>query len=352
MSRYRPQRNYGCRIHDQYTYFGMRTIVLENNLVRISILAGKGTEIFEYLYKPKDLDFMWLTENGVQNPRDYLPTSPDPISTFVDYYPGGWQEVFPNGGPTSVYLGAQFGQHGEVAHMPWDYEIDEDTVERVAVSFRVRTKKMPFQLTKTVSLRNNSPTLILEEKLENLSDIPLRYMWGQHIAFGKPFLRPGCRIYLPDRAKIITESVESPVSTPGRVRRGVSYDWPYGLDKEGRAIDFSVLPSKGTPSEMIYLYGFGNQAWYRVENKSLDMGMKVAWDGAVMPYLWYWQEFGASKGYPWYGRNYNIGLEPFSSYPTLGLGVAVRNNSAGIVESRGVKSFWLKATPYSLNSIS
>lgn len=135
-SAYRPQRNYACRIHDQYRYHGMQTVVMENDLVRISILVDKGTEIFEFLYKPRDLDFMWLTEGGVSDPNAYLPTSPDPVSTFIDYYPGGWQEVFPNGGPSSTYSGVSYGQHGEVAHMPWDYDIVEDTLSELPFDFR------------------------------------------------------------------------------------------------------------------------------------------------------------------------------------------------------------------------
>ena len=42
-------RNYGCRINDEYTYRGMRVMVMENDLLRISILLDKGTTIFEYL---------------------------------------------------------------------------------------------------------------------------------------------------------------------------------------------------------------------------------------------------------------------------------------------------------------
>ncbi|WP_425313169.1 DUF4432 family protein [Paenibacillus mangrovi] len=252
MFRYRPQRNYGCRIHDQYTYFGLRTVVLENELVRITLLVDKGTEIIEFLYKSKDLDFMWLTENGVSNPRDYLPTSPDPISTFIDYYSGGWQEVFPNGGPTSTYLGAQFGQHGEVAHMPWDYEVTQDVPERISVRFTVRTKKVPFQLTKTLTLESGSSTLLIEEQLENGSNIPLRYMWGQHIAYGKPFLHPGCTISVPDKVTVVTESSESSDAPSGRVVRGAVYDWPYGVTEAGRTIDLSVLPDRNTPSDIFY----------------------------------------------------------------------------------------------------
>ncbi len=45
-------------------------------------------------------------------------------------------------------------------------------------------------------------------------------------------------------------------------------------------------------------------------------------------YLWYWQMFSGGAGYPWWGRTYTIGLEPFTSYPNLGLEEAIRNGSA------------------------
>ena len=63
---------------------------------------------------------------------------------------------------------------------------------------------------------------------------------------------------------------------------------------------------------------------------------------SLMPYLWFWQEFGGSTGYPWHGRNYNIGLEPFSSYPSYGLAEAVRNNTALHLESGQERKFWLR----------
>jgi hypothetical protein len=31
---------------------------------------------------------------------------------------------------------------------------------------------------------------------------------------------------------------------------------------------------------------------------------------------------------PWFGKHYNIGLEPFSSYPSSGIAEAVENGSA------------------------
>jgi hypothetical protein len=60
-----------------------------------------------------------------------------------------------------------------------------------------------------------------------------------------------------------------------------------------------------------------------------------------MPYLWFWQEFGASRVLPWYGSLYVVGLEPFSSYPTGGMSEAVANGTALRVEPRGARPFHL-----------
>jgi hypothetical protein len=62
-----------------------------------------------------------------------------------------------------------------------------------------------------------------------------------------------------------------------------------------------------------------------------------------MPYLWFWQEYGASGFYPWYGRQYNIGLEPFSSFPTNGLKEAVDNGTALTLGARERRRFSLWA---------
>lgn len=344
MDFYRKQRNYGCRVHDQYTYMGMKTVVLENEKIRLSILVDKGTEIFEFLLKSRDLDFMWLTENGVDNPNRYLPTSPDSQSTFIDYYSGGWQEIFPNGGASSSYLGAQFGQHGEVAHMPWTYTIGMDTPEMISVTFSVKTKKVPFKLSKTITIHANSAKVDIMEEVANLSEVSLNYMWGQHLAFGKPFLEPGCTIRLPENIKVIADELDIPEDpSSARVKRGVSYEWPNVEDMSGNKTDLSVLPPRGTSSEIVYLKGFEGTGWYEVENEGLGAAIRVEWDAETMPYLWYWQEFGQTTEYPWFGRHYNIGLEPFSSYPTHGLSEAVRNGTAGFIRGGETRTFTMSA---------
>ncbi|MCL4378628.1 MAG: hypothetical protein M1409_09710 [Actinobacteria bacterium] len=69
---------------------------MENELIKVSILSDKGTDIFEFLYKPLDLDLMWHSFNGIKDPSRFIPTIQHSGGPFLDYYEGGWQELFPN----------------------------------------------------------------------------------------------------------------------------------------------------------------------------------------------------------------------------------------------------------------
>ena len=271
-------------------------VFLENELLRVGVLAGKGTDVFEFNYKPRDMDFVWLTAGGVRSPTSYLSTSPDPLATFMDYYPGGWQEIFPNGGAPSAYLGAQFGQHGEVSNLPWDYEIVEDDESAVAVRFSVRTQKTPFCLEKELRLRSGESRLLVEETLANESDVSLHAMWGHHLAFGRPFLEVGCRIRLPEGATVIPH--DEPTHPVGRrVKGGKRNVWPFAEGESGEEVDLSVLPERGTLPEMLYLTDLF-EGFYEIENPRKGLGLRVGWDAEQMPYLWFWQECGASGFYP------------------------------------------------------
>jgi hypothetical protein len=41
-----------CTISDEWAYKDMKVIFLENEYLRIGILAGRGSDIFEFTYKP------------------------------------------------------------------------------------------------------------------------------------------------------------------------------------------------------------------------------------------------------------------------------------------------------------
>jgi hypothetical protein len=307
------QRNWGARVRE-LEWLGLPALVLENEVLRVGVLAGKGSDVFELLYKPRDVDVVWLTAGGFTARMD----------DFVDGYGGGWQEILPNGGAPSTYAGVSYSQHDEVSLLPWEYALVEDGEERVVARLTVTCAKTPLRIVKHLGLTRRKPRLDVDETLTNESGVAVRCMWGHHIALGPPFLGPGARIRLPDGVEGIPHATA--LNDSGRRVGADRFRWPQAPAADGGDVDLSVLPPRGTPSDIVYLTGFPDRAWYEVGGDELRF--RVEWDATVMPYLWFWQEFGATVGYPWYARHWNIGLEPFSSYPTNGLGEAVENGTA------------------------
>ena len=121
-------RKTGCRMSLDYTYKGMRIAYLENEAIRVGILLDKGADVFEFTYKPKDLDFMWQSPLEMRKP--YVATSALAEGAFHDYYYGGWQEVLPSAGWASEpYMGVSQGLHGEASLLPFEATALEDTPE-------------------------------------------------------------------------------------------------------------------------------------------------------------------------------------------------------------------------------
>lgn len=307
-----PDRNWGCRISDQHTFRGLRTLVLENELLRVTVLLDQGTDIYEFLYKPLDIDFMWRAPNRVQPPA-FRPAGAPPNGFFQDYYHGGWQEIFPSGGIGCAHKGAALHQHGEVALAAWDCRIHEDTPDCVSATVSTRTYRTPFAIQKTFRLESGKAVLFLDEKITNLAAEPMDYMWGHHPAFGAPFLDEHCRIDIP-AARVAVHP--DPVSDNQQLAPGaVFHSFPGATDKNGAPFDLSrVPPPSARTQEMCYLLDL-KDGWYGLTNTRRGAGFGMRWDKDVFPVVWLWEVFGGGFGYPWYGRTYNLALEPFTSWP-------------------------------------
>jgi hypothetical protein len=162
LPRLRPYRNWGARVHEQ-ARAGVDGLTLENRALRVGVLTGRGADIVEFNYKPRDMDFVTLWGEGIPRAEPGDATAMDAGTTFMDLYRGGWQEIFPNGGSPSRHAGATYAQHGEVTRLAWDVELLEDTEERVAVRLRTRLRRAPLELHKTLRLGAGEPVLDVVE---------------------------------------------------------------------------------------------------------------------------------------------------------------------------------------------
>ena len=83
---YRIERNYGCRISDSWTYRGHKTAIIENEILRVVVLIDKGADIYEFLHKPSDTDFVWRSPWGVRDPKQFVPTTGSGTELWLDQY--------------------------------------------------------------------------------------------------------------------------------------------------------------------------------------------------------------------------------------------------------------------------
>ncbi|WP_319415325.1 DUF4432 family protein [Marispirochaeta aestuarii] len=318
------RHHYGSRLRE-FTENGFRMLSLENELIRVELRIDNGGEFSSFLYKPSDTDFLW--HRPVAPRKAPVQSRPRGIDehVFNDRYLGGWQECFPNGGTSVVYKNAQLPFHGELLSLDFSLKILRDTPDEVSVLLSVETLRMPFLLEKQLRLRSGSSVLEIKETMTNLSDQVLDTMWGQHPAFGPPFVDDSCHIDFPPCRCTTERSEPWPES---KIHYAVEFDWPNAPLRDGGFRDLSVIPAPDARlTELVFLHGF-NEGWYGVTNGNKKVGFGLRWDASLFPYLWFWQVFGGFSDYPWFRRNYNFALEPFSSFPESGLLKAIENGTA------------------------
>ncbi len=276
---------------------------------------ARGAEVSHFVVLPLGLDVVAAGPRGQRTP------SGDPDLAFIDAYHGGWQEVFPNGGAPSTWDGIRFGQHDEVWRLPWT--VERGSQEQTVLS--VETRLLPFRLRKEIRLVSGAARLEVRETATATGERPCRAMWGQHLAYGPPFLVPGTRLALPQDVPVRPhpEAINPPhrLVGPNRGR------YPLLAGPAGGEVDLRELPGSGAASDILYAGPFADPAWYEVTRPD-GWRLRVEWRAATLPYLWLWYELGGTTGPPWYGTLVAIGLEPNSSWPTNGLAEAVDNGSA------------------------
>lgn len=322
MMSWTEQRKHGCRILE-YQMQGLRAVTLENRALRVTVLPDKGSDIVELRLKVRDLDVLWSSPIGLRDVRTTHPSS-EGLGPMMDLYEGGWQEILPSGGPPASYAGASWGQHGETTTLPWDYRVETDRPDEVAVALCVRLLRYPLLLHKVLRLRDEQAILEIEETLTNEADEPVELMWGHHPTVGPPFLSADCRFQLPGGMIHVPDRLtfERQRAKPGAVGA-----WPEVPARDGGVLDLTWMPPPDArTAELLYVTDIP-EGWFAITNDLLEAGFAMCWDRAVFHHVWYWQVARGAYGYPWYGRTYSAALEPWTSWPGDGLAEAVRRGT-------------------------
>lgn len=344
---YTHGRKTGCRVSLDYTYKGLRVAFLENAVLRVGILLDKGADIFEFTYKPRDLDFLWQSPIPMRPP--FVVTSALPEGAFHDYYYGGWQEVLPSAGwAKDPYLGTFQGLHGEISLLPFEAQVEEDTADRASLRVRTRCYRSPLTLERLMTLQRDRPALLITERLANDAPVEFAVMWGHHPAVGAPFVDESCVVQTPARTVRVLAYHPNGLWEPGD-----AYMFPMVKNRRTGALQdiTRVLPPDTRSVDVISFWGLA-EGWYGLTNRRTRVGFGMAWDKTLFQCLWMWQVYGGHTDYPWYGRTYNCALEPFTSWPPAGVANAVQNGTALILKPHQHVETSLAAVAYEGEGIS
>ena len=185
-------------ITDDLLYKGYRTLFLENELLRVGVLLDKGADIFQFLHKPTDTDFLWRSPQGLIRPRSASPPrGPRSRAAFLDSYHGGWQEILPGGGPVD-YGGAELGSTAKLPSWAGNATSWKTRPERISVRLSVDCVRTPLRLERIMTPGKRVTLPVYgRDAHQPVACRPLDFMWGHHPAFGAPFLQEGVRLFVP-----------------------------------------------------------------------------------------------------------------------------------------------------------
>jgi hypothetical protein len=105
---------------------------------------------------------------------------------------------------------------------------------------------------------------------------------------------------------------------------------------DGKLVDISKVPSESdNVSDIIFISDIP-EGYYEIINEKLKIGFFMEFPKEIFKYIWFWRIAKGSYNYPWWGRNYNIALEPFSSLPNLSEAIK-RNDQLKLKENSSLK---------------
>jgi galactose mutarotase-like enzyme len=270
------------------TYKGEHALVLENDLLKVTLLPGWGSKIASLFFKPAQYETLW------QNPaEEYRETR------YGDPYDrgeaSGFDEMFPTISrcfyEDPPWNGIEMPDHGEVWSIPWAHGLGGDLVR-----LWVNGVRFPYRLEKRVYLEDD--TLHLQYRAENPSPSDLHFIWAAHPLFNAS---PGMEIIVPGGMNRIVNSVPSNRLGPyGRI-----YDFPGAGLEGGRVFDLSRIPEQHSADYQKYWFlGRVTEGWCVLHDPKRGLSIGLAWPEDSLPYLGMWVNEGG------WADQYNIAPEP------------------------------------------
>ncbi len=270
---------------------GIRSIVLENELLIVSVLPAAGARIWQITYKPLNADLLW--NNPKLEPAIHSLGTP-----YDDNWSGGWDDLFPNDEAGSL-AGLEVPDHGELWTGEWTAEPHQSS-ETVGLDLSFRTPITHFLAERFLRLRENSSVLEVRYRLTNESSQTLPFLWKLHPAFA---VSPQHRIDFPRMIAIREMAFEGTLESAPPI-----FEWPHVKTNTG-AIDLRNVPDVSSRA-LHFFYGTGySEGWCGVTNRETRLAAGLHFDPKVFSSCWLFATHGG-----WNDLNVAV-LEPATGYP-------------------------------------
>jgi galactose mutarotase-like enzyme len=284
---------------------GWPSVVLESDELRVVALPDKGAEIHRLVHRESDVDVLFKGPWGLR-PPGAPPLEGSGDDEFMWNYAGGWQELFPSVNEACTYRGRPIPFHGEVATLPWSYEVISDS----EVRFTTNCRETPFALERTLRVDDSTPTLEIESVATNVGDEPAHFVWGQHCVLGAPLLEAGCTLELPARTIVTRPELWEPETAA--LAPGQQETWPHARLRAGGTTDLREIPGPERRSHDDIYIGDLDATWLAVTNPRLGLTFRLEWEPAALAWVILWQAYGGADAPPLTG-SYALGVEPWTS---------------------------------------
>jgi galactose mutarotase-like enzyme len=288
--------------------------VLESPFLRTQILVDRGGALFELVDKRRDYELLWRWERGLR-PVHYHPSIDLPQGNYQDHFFGGWDFMFPAVDRSQPAEPLPTGYHGETFLLPWEWSVEVDEPESVALLLRTRCVRSPFIVTRRLAVTAEKAELLIETRARNVGLAPARLSCGEHIAFRiDDYLASGATLELEGSTGL--ETMDEPASPSSRLATAGRGDWPQFPSKDGETLDLRTIDHGWEGCSDVLGATWGPSATLRLTPDTPRLpALTLAWESRQLPASIFWFAFGGDRQAPWYGAARLLAIEPMSMLP-------------------------------------
>lgn len=287
-------------------YKGIKSIVIENEFLKINILPEYGGKMASLINKGNNREILFQSQSEKLEIPEYS-------SSFSEYDSSGFDEVFPSINaclyPDGEYIDLKIPDHGEVWAMPWEASISEDEV-----LLSVSSQKFNYSIEKKIRLNKNK--VEIKYIIKNLGEHDFKFIWTPHALLN---CTTESRIIVPNRLNKVM-NVEEQTEHLGEW--GSIHDYPMTLSaKTNDLIDLSKVEGRevGNCEKFYFLETMKKDEACGVDFPDTGDRIIYRYDTEKVPYLGIWKTQGGYRG------DYNIALEPCTGvYDDLNLAAKLK----------------------------